>query len=412
MRILAISVVLIVLSMGANLSLSHPDWTDTITINVQAIENIGILYDARTGAILASIIVDFQENKILHKMVIVPRIYGSEVVTESVIFDSEKLEQLDLGFHLIGDYPDSTFVFEDPLGYFFDLSQGRVMEITEPKDYHAVIYSLKTGEITMVLDVFLPGYVVGRGVDEEVEALLGVGSDLALLRGDFLAERGYGFHRIDNSYSYPEWVRIAASVGCGLLAEEVPPEMVGAKLPLYIFDLERGRLREMTTEEERKYYERLKEKAVKAAFIEILRYKEVLSDNRIKATLEWLDLRMFIETNSLLYSAKFNGADKVLRISISGKRGTPGTLELMVPKVLIPSTEDVRVYLDGNPIRHTITQTKDTYLIHVEYTHSLHVLTVNLIAPPPWYLQSLSLTLLALIIAVVLGAAYWFKLRR
>lgn len=138
-----------------------------------------------------------------------------------------------------------------------------------------------------------------------------------------------------------------------------------------------------------------------------------LPDNRIRATLSWSTYVMYVKTNSSVLGVKFDSTNKQFFIEISGLSGTSGELDLMVSPGLVPSTNEVKVSLDGNPIDFTIIQTENYYSIHVEYTHSIHTLTVNLIAlPTAWYAQPLNLALVALTVATVIGAVYWFRFRR
>jgi hypothetical protein len=145
---------------------------------------------------------------------------------------------------------------------------------------------------------------------------------------------------------------------------------------------------------------------------DILTSIDHLPDNRIRATLRWSTYIMYAETSSSVLGVKFDSTNKQLYIEVGGQSGTSGELYLMVSRELVPSTDEVKVSLDGNPIDFTLTQVENDYRIHVEYTHSTHTLTVNLIALPAWYTQPLNLVLLALAVVVVLGAIYWRKFRR
>jgi len=176
----------------------------------------------------------------------------------------------------------------------------------------------------------------------------------------------------------------------------------------YIFDLEENKVREMTEEELKRAQEKWRRQALES----ILRSVEVTPDNWIRANLKWSIYSMYVETDSFVLGVRFNSTNKQLYIDVSGESGTPGTLYLIVPQELIPSTKDVKVYLDGSPVDFTITQAENYYSIHVAYTHSLRTLTVHLIALAPWYAQPFNLVLVALAATIIVGVAYWFKLRR
>jgi hypothetical protein len=232
------------------------------------------------------------------------------------------------------------------------------------EDYHAVLYDLNTGEIFCVLGA------------PEWEALM---------------EKGQaaidGFHIIEN---YPDKENIIQNPG------------------RYIFDLEENRVREMTEEE----LDTKEEKLRRLRLQNILQSMVYLPDGRIRATLSWATYRMYIETNSSVLGVRFDSASKQLYIEISGTSGTSGILDLIVPQELIPSVDDVAVYLDGSPIDFTLTKLEDYYSIHVEYTHSTRTLTVSLTALPAWYTQPLNLALIGVGVVAALGAVYWFKFRK
>jgi len=187
----------------------------------------------------------------------------------------------------------------------------------------------------------------------------------------------------------------------------------------YIFDLDEEKVRETTEEEKRAIWERWQRMAREAGMRAPEEARalpittEPLPDNNIRATFQWSDYVMYIKTNSSVLGVRFDPTNKQFLIEISGRSGIPGKLSMLVPRVLVPSIDDVGVYLDGWPLDFTLVSVDNNYYsIHVEYTHSTRALVVNLIAFPAWYTQPINLVMIALAIAIVIGAVYWFKIRR
>jgi hypothetical protein len=244
----------------------------------------------------------------------------------------------------------------------------------QENEYYAVIYELSTGYISSVI------------AEDNLEELLWHIKYVGGTPG--IEETGEGAIVLDESY--PNQVDIFNH----------PSN--------YIVDLEENRVRLMTQEEKEAYEEHLRGLGV----VDILESIDTLPDNRIRATLSWATYRMYVETNSSVLGVKFDSASKQLFIEISGTSGTSGTLDLMVPQELVPSTADVAVHLDGSPIDFTLTQDENYYSIHVEYTHSTRTLTVSLTALPAWYAQPLNLALIGGAIVFALGVLYWLRFRK
>jgi len=268
--------------------------------------------------------------------------------------------------------------------YIFDLAKGKVRERTpeDPRvELHEIItYDLTTGEI-----------LGGRG-EKNLLALLGHGASTE--NGMFGPARG--IHLMDG-YDVDIWQADPATLH-------------------YIFDLKEWKVRGTTSAEkemlsekwEREAKEALRKGQAKILPVEI----EPLPDNRIRAVFQWSIHTMYVETNSSVLGVRFDSINRQISIEVSGVSGTKGELNLFVPIELVPLPTDVKIYLDGSPIDFKLTQAENHYSIYVGYTHSLRILTINLIALPAWYTQPINLALIALAISVVVVASYWFKLKR
>lgn len=162
----------------------------------------------------------------------------------------------------------------------------------------------------------------------------------------------------------------------------------------YIFDVKLETVRKVTKEER---------EAIKAEYVSVLRSIEPLPRDRFRATIELWDQLASIDTNSTINDVRFYREKGQLFILISGKSGTRGMLELIIPAVLVPSPANIGVYLDGEPIDFSLAKVENYYHIGVEYTHSIRTLMVSLAIPPtpPIYTQPL-IILGGIIVAIAL----------
>jgi len=187
--------------------------------------------------------------------------------------------------------------------------------------------------------------------------------------------------------------------GCEPL-ENYPDEMVWGIINddrQYIYDLSLKKIRMRTPEELLDYFKQY----------------ETLPDNRIRVTISWRDYEIRLESSSTVLGVRFDSTKKLISIDLSGADGTSGATDIWVPKDLITSPSEIKIYLDGKPVDFSLSEQEDEYFIHVEYTHSNHVLLASL-GPggPPARSRPLHLALVALAILITIGIICWFRLRR
>ncbi len=107
----------------------------------------------------------------------------------------------------------------------------------------------------------------------------------------------------------------------------------------------------------------------------------VLPRNWIKVQLAWSNYVMDIATNSSMVGVMFNSTNKQLTVNVAGKDGTVGICNLTVPKSFVSSSEDIRIYLDNQPMQFSLTEDSHHYYISVEYVHSTHILLASFAQP-------------------------------
>lgn len=103
----------------------------------------------------------------------------------------------------------------------------------------------------------------------------------------------------------------------------------------------------------------------------------ILPRNHIKVQLLWSNNTMEVLTNSSVIGISFNSTGKKLTVNVEGTDGTLGVCNLTIPKSLVSSTTDIRVYLDDQPLNLSVTENHMHYFISVRYTHSKRVLLAS-----------------------------------
>jgi hypothetical protein len=109
----------------------------------------------------------------------------------------------------------------------------------------------------------------------------------------------------------------------------------------------------------------------------LLASTELLPEGWIRVKLFWSDYTISIETSSAVLGVTFDSDNKQLSVNVGGTDGTEGACNITIPKALVSSASDVKVYLDGEPIEFTLNGDMTYYYVHVEYHHSLRRLVTN-----------------------------------
>ena len=140
---------------------------------------------------------------------------------------------------------------------------------------------------------------------------------------------------------------------------------------------------------------------------------------------EWSNYRIYFNVrttaDNYAFTIQFVPENREFYLRISSFSGASGELYAFVPEDLIPTPENVEVYLDNQPLSCTITNLENHYVLHSDFTFSERLITIKLPSPSgsvpqPWYGQPVILVLvvvmLAVMIVIAIGAVYWLKFRR
>lgn len=85
-----------------------------------------------------------------------------------------------------------------------------------------------------------------------------------------------------------------------------------------------------------------------------------------------------VASNSTISELTFNSTIMELSFKASGPSETMGYTNLTIAKTLVENASELKVYLDGNEINYTTTETAYYWSVYFTYTHSTHTVAVRL----------------------------------
>jgi hypothetical protein len=119
----------------------------------------------------------------------------------------------------------------------------------------------------------------------------------------------------------------------------------------------------------------------------------------------------YIESNSTVTALEFDGIEPRLSFTVSGPNGTRGYITATIPKTLLDTEAEWTVFVDDEPIFPTIIEDPYKTVLHFDYSHSTHTITIVQNKQnqtfPTWTLLTL-----ALVATAVLVSVYLTKLRK
>ena len=84
-----------------------------------------------------------------------------------------------------------------------------------------------------------------------------------------------------------------------------------------------------------------------------------------------------VESNSTITALNFNATTNQFSFAVYGPIGTAGYVRATISKTIMPNSDNIKVYLDGNLIIHTVTSEGDAWIVAFTYHHSTHQVTIN-----------------------------------
>jgi hypothetical protein len=85
------------------------------------------------------------------------------------------------------------------------------------------------------------------------------------------------------------------------------------------------------------------------------------------------------ETNSTISSLSYDSSSRELTLIVEGYFGTIGSVNLTIPKELVPEGSTLQVLVDGEPYPFASSENVTCYFIRLTYVHSQHTITVKII---------------------------------
>ncbi len=116
-----------------------------------------------------------------------------------------------------------------------------------------------------------------------------------------------------------------------------------------------------------------------------------------------------VTANSTVSNFAFNSTEKRIDFEISGPAGTMGACNITIPKGLVASPSDIKVYINEQETDFALTENTDSYHAYVTYQHSTHVVTISFAPPSP---PSIPLWILLVVIAVSVTIAALITIKR
>ena len=123
-----------------------------------------------------------------------------------------------------------------------------------------------------------------------------------------------------------------------------------------------------------------------------------------------------VTSNSTLSGLLFDSANNILSFNVEGPSETTGYVNTIIPKTLISSISNLKVYLDGNELSFNSVSQQDSWTITFTYHHSNHEVIINLSVDTPaetlsdvlWdllpyiFLASVTIIIISVVVVLVL----------
>jgi hypothetical protein len=108
-----------------------------------------------------------------------------------------------------------------------------------------------------------------------------------------------------------------------------------------------------------------------------------------------------LQSNSTASGFSFDSTNQELRFNVTGPTGTMGCTNVTIAKSFLANIDNLKVYLDGNPIDCNIISSDTFWLLSFTYHHSTHQVKISLSTDEPAFFD---ITLAGVILTVILVA--------
>jgi hypothetical protein len=89
-----------------------------------------------------------------------------------------------------------------------------------------------------------------------------------------------------------------------------------------------------------------------------------------------------VGSNSTVTNLAFDSQNGKLSFTVSGQNGTTGFVDICIAKALVGDISTVKAYIDDRAVNYTASSTSDSWILHFNYHHSNHSITLSLNGAP------------------------------
>ncbi|HTY73992.1 MAG TPA: hypothetical protein VMD05_00310 [Candidatus Nanoarchaeia archaeon] len=95
------------------------------------------------------------------------------------------------------------------------------------------------------------------------------------------------------------------------------------------------------------------------------------------STLSTNEVYFALDSNSTISALFFNETSSDINFTVSGLSGTTGYVRVGIAQNFMPNEDDIKVFIDGNPINYTLSSSGDLWIILFTYHHSTHQISIS-----------------------------------
>jgi hypothetical protein len=126
-----------------------------------------------------------------------------------------------------------------------------------------------------------------------------------------------------------------------------------------------------------------------------------------------LDANQFnIESNSSVSAFSFDSSIPEITFTVTGPDATTGYVKATISKNFMPNAQNINVYLDSNPIEHSLDSTDNSWMITFTYQHSTHHVAINAAGSHTNQEWTWKIAILAIAILSITGALMIVLMKR
>jgi hypothetical protein len=116
-------------------------------------------------------------------------------------------------------------------------------------------------------------------------------------------------------------------------------------------------------------------------------------------------------SNSTVSSLSFNSTNNILSFDIEGQNDTKGFLKITISKDLINDIKNIEVYIDGFETNYDVVSMEDSWILNINYIHSLHKFKIVLPSKDGGMIDSIKIPTFYIIVGIIFSIILIIKNR-